>query len=155
MTQFDPERVFTALADHGVGYVAVGGLAVAAHGVVRATEDVDVIPDPDPANLERLAAAINELDGAPYGEPGTAVDAALLSRDANMRFVTAAAQLDVLLADPYRRRYPELFARSELFKLGRAEIRVPSRADLILLKAGSGRDRDLLDIGDLLALDDE
>ena len=33
-------------------------------------------------------------------------------------------------------------------------VRVASRNDLIRLKAGSGRDRDLLDIGDLLALDE-
>jgi hypothetical protein len=33
-------------------------------------------------------------------------------------------------------------------------VRVASRNDLIRLKAGSGRDRDLLDIGDLLALEE-
>src|SRR5437660_277272 len=35
----------------------VGGFAVAAHGVVRATVDVDVVPAPGPANDHRLAEA--------------------------------------------------------------------------------------------------
>lgn len=36
----------------------------------------------------------------------------------------------------------------------RIPLRVASRNDLIRLKAGTGRDRDRLDIGDLLALDE-
>lgn len=41
--EFDPEPILRALNDHGVEYVVVGGLAVAAHGVVRATADLDVV----------------------------------------------------------------------------------------------------------------
>ena len=36
----------------------IGGLALAAHGVVRGTKDVDIVPDPDPVNIKRLAAAL-------------------------------------------------------------------------------------------------
>lgn len=108
-----------------------------------------------PANLARLAEAIRSLGGAPHGEPATEITADLLSRNANMRFDTAAGALDVLCAEPFRRRYPDLRARSVEVDLGDVTLRVASRNDLIRLKAGSGRDRDLLDIGDLLALDEE
>lgn len=149
---FDPARIFSALAAASVDYVAVGGMAVIAHGVVRATADVDIIPSPD--QPDRLATAINALEGHPDGEPATAVDAALLSRDANMRFDTPAGQLDVLLAEPYRRLFADLRARAEVVDLDGTPIVVASRNDLVRLKAGTGRDRDLLDIGDLLALEE-
>ncbi len=42
---FDPEAILAAFNGHGVEYVVVGGLAVAAHGVVRATADLDVVGD--------------------------------------------------------------------------------------------------------------
>lgn len=155
MTDFDPERVFAALAEHAVDYVTVGGMALAAHGVVRATVDVDIIPSPAPDNLNRLRAALAGLRATPHGEPQTDIDVALLARDANMRFETDAGQLDVLLAEPYRRGFSELAARAERFSVGATVVVVVSRNDLILLKAATGRDRDLLDIGDLLAADSD
>jgi hypothetical protein len=153
-TEFDPARIFAALEAHGVDYVAVGGIALIAHGVVRATIDVDIIPAPDEGNLGRLAAAIRKLGGTPWREPQTEVTPPLLARDANMRFHTTAGQLDVLGAGAYRRMYPELRARAVRAQVDGVELRVVSRNDLIRLKAGTGRDRDLLDIGDLLALEE-
>lgn len=154
MSQFEPERIFGALQSNGVDYVTVGGFAVVAHGVVRATVDVDLMIASDAANLERLAAALRVLDAWPDGDPGTAVTATLLARDANMRFKSAAGQVDVLGAEQYRRLYPELRSRAIVVEVDGLTVVVASRNDIIRLKAGTGRDRDLLDIGDLLALDE-
>jgi hypothetical protein len=152
--EFRPERIFAGLDDEEVRYLAVGAFAMIAHGVVRATLDVDIIPDTTSDNLTRLASAINALHGVPHGDPTTPVTPELLSRDANMRFDTEAGQLDVLSAQPYRRMFPDLHARSIATEVQGVPVRVVSRNDLIRLKAGSGRDRDLLDIGDLLALEE-
>lgn len=57
----DASEIFRALQRHGVGYVVIGGLAVETHGHVRMTNDVDLIPDPDPSNLAALANALNDL----------------------------------------------------------------------------------------------
>lgn len=154
MSSFAPERVFAALQAAGVDYVTVGGIAVMAHGVVRATIDVDLIPALEPENLQRLAEALQVLEARPYGEPQTPVTAELLERDANMRFDTSAGQVDVLACAAYGRLYPDLRARAELITMENGELIVVSRADLIRLKAATGRDRDLVDIGDLLALDE-
>jgi hypothetical protein len=151
---FAPEAIFSALAKAQVDYVTVGGFAVMAHGVVRATVDVDIVPAPDRDNQERLAAALAELAAHPHGEPDTRVDAALLGREANMRFVSAAGQVDVLSAPQYRRLFDDLRARAIVVDVDGITLTVASRNDLIRLKAGTGRDRDLLDIGDLLALDE-
>ena len=61
---------FAVLAEHRVDYVVVGGVAVQVHGHVRMTNDLDLIPAPDRANLTRLAEALNELEG-PVLNPGS------------------------------------------------------------------------------------
>jgi hypothetical protein len=152
VSTFDPARIFRAFADHEVEYVAVGAIALAAHGVVRATRDVDVIAAPEDGNLARLANAIGALRGTPRDEPETPITADLLWRDANMRFDTVAGPIDVLGGEQYRLRYSGLVSRAETYEVGDAPVTVVSRDDLILLKAGTGRARDLVDIGDLLAL---
>ncbi|HEX4110641.1 MAG TPA: hypothetical protein VHX88_21105 [Solirubrobacteraceae bacterium] len=58
---FDPRELAAALHRGAVDYVIIGGLAVAAHGYVRATEDLDIVPAPDRGNLERLARVLREL----------------------------------------------------------------------------------------------
>ena len=68
---FDPEPILRALNGHAVEYVVVGGFAVAAHGVVRATADLDLVVERSWQNAGRLADALQELEaadatGAPY-----------------------------------------------------------------------------------------
>lgn len=154
MSDFRPERILAAFEQADVGYVTVGGMALIAHGVVRATLDLDLVPDPGAENLARLAGTIRDLGGFPHGEPHTPVTAALLGRRANMRFSTDAGQIDVLAAEQYLRLYPDLSERAVVIDVEGVTMRVVSRNDLVRLKAGSGRDRDLLDIGDLLALEE-
>ena len=49
---------------HGVEFLIVGAHALAAHGRVRATKDLDVWIRPDPENARRVLAAIRGF-GAP------------------------------------------------------------------------------------------
>jgi hypothetical protein len=58
-------RVLAAFARHRVEYVLVGSMAMAAQGLIRATRDMDVFVAPDPANVERLKAALRELFSDP------------------------------------------------------------------------------------------
>ena len=52
------------LNEGGVRYVIVGGFALALHGAVRATKDVDVLIDPTIDNARR---ALEALRGLTYG----------------------------------------------------------------------------------------
>jgi len=54
-------RLFAALAAEGVDYVLIGGVAVNLHGIVRATEDVDLFLRPDPDNVARLRRALGRV----------------------------------------------------------------------------------------------
>lgn len=49
------------LNGHGVEYVIVGGHALAFHGRVRATKDLDVLVRPTAHNARRVIAALNEF----------------------------------------------------------------------------------------------
>jgi hypothetical protein len=58
---------------------------------VRTTNDADLIPAPEPANLERLAAALRSLDARVLnpGEEGIEVDATMLPRATDWQFAIA------------------------------------------------------------------
>jgi len=47
----DLAAMVATLHDEGVRHVVIGGVAVAAHGFVRATADVDLVPDPGPTTF--------------------------------------------------------------------------------------------------------
>ena len=53
--------VCALLNSGGAKYVVVGGFAVALHGVVRATKDVDVLIEPSLENARRVLAALEGL----------------------------------------------------------------------------------------------
>jgi len=59
---FDPARILATLAAHGVDFLLVGGFAAEAHGALRQTYDLDLVPQPSQDNYERLAAALRELN---------------------------------------------------------------------------------------------
>src|SRR5688572_6300196 len=58
----------------GVDYVVVGGVAMNLHGVVRATEDLDVFIRPDAANVEKLRRALKAVWTDPSIDEITAED---------------------------------------------------------------------------------
>lgn len=56
-------RVLKAFADEGLEYVLIGATAMGLHGLVRATEDVDLFVRPDVENIERLKRAFRAVYG--------------------------------------------------------------------------------------------
>ncbi len=53
--------LLAALAEHDVDYVVVGAVALNLHGIVRATEDVDLFVRADETNIARLRDALSTL----------------------------------------------------------------------------------------------
>lgn len=60
----DFRDLLAAFNARGVDFLIVGAHALAAHGLVRATKDLDVWVRPEPANAERVLAALADF-GAP------------------------------------------------------------------------------------------
>ncbi len=51
-------EVCRALNNAGARFIVVGGMAMIHHGFVRATEDVDLLIDATPQNVERVKRAL-------------------------------------------------------------------------------------------------
>jgi hypothetical protein len=64
----DVVRTARLLNREGVRYVLVGGYALAAHGYVRMTEDIDIAVSPDAPNAQRWIAALSRLPDGAAGE---------------------------------------------------------------------------------------
>ncbi|HLF44750.1 MAG TPA: hypothetical protein VJA46_14660, partial [Acidimicrobiia bacterium] len=62
MAEFDPVAALRVLVEHQVEFLLVGGVAARLRGAPMLTQDVDITPSTDRDNLERLAAALKELD---------------------------------------------------------------------------------------------
>lgn len=147
----DAERIFAALQEHGVEYVLIGGMAVQTHGHVRMTNDADLIPAPDPANLARLADALNSM-GAKVLNPGheeEAITAAMLPRSTIWQFTTPHGGVDVIHEPPGAREYASLRRDALIVALGGNEIAVVGLDDLIRMKLARGRKVDLEDVAAL------
>jgi hypothetical protein len=147
----DAERIFAALAEHGVEYVVIGGIAVQVHGHVRMTNDLDLIPAPNPANSKRLAAALRDLD-ARVLNPGSehlALDTQTLPRATPWQLATRHGDIDILYDAPGASPYPELCRRALRVALGDLTIPIAARDDLIRMKRASARPIDLEDIAAL------
>jgi hypothetical protein len=55
-------ELLAVLLRHEVKFVVIGGAAIQSHGRHYVTEDIDVTPDTEETNLQRLAGGLNELD---------------------------------------------------------------------------------------------
>jgi hypothetical protein len=51
-------KVLRAFEEHNLEYVLIGATAMGFHGLIRATEDVDLLIRPTPENVERLREAL-------------------------------------------------------------------------------------------------
>ncbi len=147
----DAEGILRALAEHGVDYVIIGGLAVQTHGHVRTTVDIDVLPRPDPSNMKRLADALNALE-ARILNPGSEdlkIDAKMLPRATLWQFTTRHGGIDVVRDAPGAPPFDELRKRALQIRLGELRLSVAGRDDLISMKRASARPVDLEDIAAL------
>lgn len=146
----DAPRIIEALSRAGVEYVVIGGYAVIAHGYARITQDLDIVPRPDPRNYARLARALGELDPEfrlPGGRRPDEVDEIDFGLGNVSRFHTPAGELNVILEpEGICGGYEQLEPRSIEVEAGGLRVRVAGRDDLIRMKRAMGRSQDLEDI---------
>jgi len=56
-------RVCSLLNAHSAKYLVIGGHACILHGLVRTTEDVDILVEDSDENLKKVIAALSEMKG--------------------------------------------------------------------------------------------
>ncbi len=153
----NPEPLLRALHDAGVRHIIIGGFAVNAHGVIRPSRDLDIVPDPDPDNLGRLAKLLADINARHVGlgdfepdefpfDPTRAED---LEGGANFRLETRLGDLDIMQwvagidAEP---AFAALSVNAISGELGGIPLEVCGLEDLVAMKRAAGRPRDLDDL---------
>ncbi|HEV7398972.1 MAG TPA: nucleotidyltransferase [Solirubrobacterales bacterium] len=140
-----------------IRFVLVGGLAVNAWGYLRATRDVDVVPDPSDENLAKLDSLLKELGGK------VDVGGRLLDSSAILTFlktgdrtlvITELGQVDVLQGLPQIPTFAVLDAEASEVDIEGLLVRVCSLAHLRAMKQASERPRDRDDLEALDAAQD-
>jgi hypothetical protein len=139
------------LARHGVDYVVIGGIGARLWGSPRLTEDVDICPATDRANLDRLATALQEMDaqfrppGMEEGAPTPPWDARAFGPHlaASLATTTRLGWLDLWFKPTGTNGYVDLIEHAATIEVDELRVRVASLDDIIRSKAASGRDKDL------------
>jgi hypothetical protein len=146
---------------HEVEYIVIGGFAVAAHGYVRATKDIDICPHPRKENLARLAAALKELQAGPIDleefEEGFELgpDYEGLQHGGNWTLATKHGRIDIMQTFRFEAvedelgDYHNIAAHSVERTLRGRKHRFVGYQDLLKMKRATGRDVDQIDINSL------
>jgi hypothetical protein len=147
VTLLQPEELFDCLDRHGVQYVLIGGLAAVLHGSPLPTVDVDICPSRDRANLERLAAALDELDArirTPDLPDGVAFprDASFLAGIELMNLVTRVGDVDLAFVPAGTLGFADLAARAVSMTIRQVKVAVAALEDVIRSKEASNRPKD-------------
>ena len=145
------------LIGHAVEFVVIGGYSLAAHGYIRGTKDVDIVPEPGRSNLKRLLAALEDLDAEHVAQGDFELDELPelslenLEQGANWLLRTRLGRLDVMQYVEGMSSYRQLRAGAIAPDLPGFEQspRFAGYDDLIALKQAAGREQDLRDIAEL------
>jgi hypothetical protein len=157
--EFAPGAILETLVRHGVDFVLIGGIATIIRGSARPSFDVDIAYARNRSNLERLVAALQELEARLRGAPADVpflLDADTFERGSHFTFETRFGSLDLLHDPDGAPGYAELVRGA-----GRPEsveghaIRVASIDHLIAMKEASARPHDKVVAQELRVISDE
>ncbi len=147
MLELDVQGIFEALDRGDVEFLVIGGVAVGFHGFVRGTKDVDIVPNPEPENLEKLAGMLATLDARIEGVEefkGELPDALALGGNWVLR--TRLGRFDIMQwigDDPLWEKLSPTAVEAEI---GGLPVKFASYEDLVALKEQAGRPQDLIDL---------
>jgi hypothetical protein len=142
--QIEIIRVLRALETAAVEYVLIGAAAMAFHGVIRATADLDLIIRATPENIERLREALRQAySDDPHIEEISSSD--LLGEYPAIRYVPPTGDLyfDVLTRLGEVADFETI--DSEVKEVRGVKVRVATPLALYRLKKGTLRPQDHVD----------
>ncbi|MGH9256045.1 MAG: hypothetical protein ACRD3C_15910 [Vicinamibacterales bacterium] len=147
MPALQAEDLFACLDRHGVRHVLVGGLAAVLHGSPLPTLDADICPATDPDNLQRLAAALEDLEArirTPDAAEGVPFphEAAFLARVSLLNLVTRLGDLDLTFAPAGTGGFADLSGRATPMVIKGVTVLVARLEDVIRSKEAANRPKD-------------
>jgi hypothetical protein len=120
-------------------------------GFPRVTADADITPARDRENLERLAAALSELNARVYAEAvpeGLAFDCSvpMLERSEMWNLVTVAGRLDIAFVPSGTEGFDDLVGDAVRFDVYGVELLAASLNDIVRSKEAADRPQDRQDV---------
>ncbi|MBN2189521.1 MAG: nucleotidyltransferase [Chitinispirillaceae bacterium] len=132
------------LNKNGVEYVIVGGYAVAFHGFIRATKDIDVLFSNTPANIGRLMTALVE-----FGIQESAMAANTFSEQGRIVRMGSPPMMIELINAVGGVTFEEIWRNKVKGRYGDVEVFFISKNDLLKSKKAAGRPQDIRDLEEL------
>lgn len=149
------EQAISLLTRHGVEFIVIGGQAEVLHGGARVTFDIDICYRRTKDNLERLAAALREINPTLRGALADLpfrIDSQSLALGSNFTFVTPFGDFDLLGdVEPFG-GYEQLKPNVERYQIGPHLIDVIGLDDLIRIKQHIRRPKDQDSLFQLLGI---
>lgn len=140
----DYVEMLNELSAAGAEFLVIGAHALAAHGHLRATKDLDIWVRPTPENAQRVWSALVRF-GAPLQEV-TVDDFA--TRGTVYQIGVDPDRID-FLTEPAGAEFDDAWERRLTAVIDGVEYPVIGRDDLIATKRAAGRPQDLVDIKQL------
>lgn len=144
----DAVGIFRVLNRHGVAFVVVGGYAVAAHGVIRATDDLDLVVDREWENAGRLGRALTELEASNATGAETPLTAEVLVRREDWLFDSRLGRIHLLNRVGTVPRYADLLP-AETYEVEGERVQVATADQIRRMKTATGRLKDEVDLAEL------
>lgn len=137
------EKLLVLLAEADVRFIIVGGIAVTLQGYVRLTEDIDLLLQDDPANIQRLLGTLADY-GEGFARELSAEDFG--DEEGAIRIVEEVEQCQIdLFTRMSGRRFADVLSDADTFIVKGYSFPVASKLSLIGWKEKSVREKDRLD----------
>lgn len=134
-----------------IKYAVMGGLAVRAYAIPRATEDIDLTLEIAREQLPELYDALEEQNySVPEPYRSGWVDQVKRMHMIKLRRYVGHHSIDVDLFLAESAYQEEVLARRQMADVEGRRLWIASPEDLVLLKLVSGRPRDWIDVADVL-----
>jgi predicted nucleotidyltransferase len=136
--------ILKVLEAHRVEFIVVGGVSAVLQGAPIATFDLDVVHSREPANIERLLQALQELEAYYRGQGTRRIepDSSHLASPGHQLLLTIHGPLDLLGTIGKGRAYEAIIGAAEEIVVGPIRVRVLGLPALIESKEEAGREKD-------------
>jgi hypothetical protein len=137
----DFKDILSCLKSEGAEFIIVGAYALAAHGLPRATGDIDIWVRRSAENSRKVLRALSAF-GAPVSD---LTEQDFTSPDAVVQFGVEPCRIDILTGiDGVE--FDDAWSNKLSVIVDDMEVQILSRSDLLRNKLASGRDKDQSDI---------
>lgn len=143
------EKVIRAMQQHKVSYVLVGGYAVALHGAVRGTVDIDIVISLNKKSYQNVEKALNSI-GLQSRLPVSASEVFSFREEyiqnrnliawSFVNFANPSEMVDIIITEDAKELKSVLKVSEDM------KIKVASINDLIRIKRKAARKQDIEDI---------